>query len=327
MSEKSDEARLYGIGAVSRLTGLTDHTIRVWERRYSAVVTAKAPNGRRQYTEADVQKLALLRLLTERGVAISRIAGDTIDELGRRVESLRNLETDTQPRTLRVAVLGDFLPRQLREQKQCTARLELCIADSSRERFAADLRRQPVDVVVLEKPVLDAEALAEMQQHLSISGSARGVIVYSFGRTRDIEAAAGQGIVALRAPVPASHSAATNCATQPPAQPSRVTGRCTIRHRRRTNRPPGDIRGRLRPAASVHSNWRTWPRRRTAWTASARNTSCNWCRTSAHSRSTAIGVQTGTTRTPRCIATCTARPPKRERWSRVPWKSWPTPKG
>jgi DNA-binding transcriptional MerR regulator len=201
MSEKSDEARFYGVGAVSRLTGLTDHTIRVWERRYSAVVTAKAPNGRRQYTEADVQKLALLRLLTERGVAISRIAGDTIDELGRRVESLRNLETDTQPRTLRVAVLGDFLPRQLREQKQCTARLELCIADSSRERFAADLRRQPVDVVVLEKPVLDAEALAEMQQHLSISGSARGVIVYSFGRTRDIEAAAGQGIVALRAPV------------------------------------------------------------------------------------------------------------------------------
>ena len=201
MTEKSDEARFYGIGAVSRLTGLTDHTIRVWERRYSAVVTAKAPNGRHQYTEADVQKLALLKLLTERGVAISRIAGDTIDELGRRVESLRNLETDTQPRTLRVAVLGDFLPRQLQEQKQCSARLELCIADSSRERFAADLRRQPVDVVVLEKPVLDAEALAEMQQHLSISVSARGVIVYSFGRTRDIEAAAGQGIVALRAPV------------------------------------------------------------------------------------------------------------------------------
>jgi DNA-binding transcriptional MerR regulator len=201
MSEKSDDARFYGIGAVSRLTGLTDHTIRVWERRYSAVVTAKAPNGRRQYTEADVQKLALLKLLTERGVAISRIAGDTIDELGRRVESLRNLEANTQPRTVRVAVLGDFLPRQLREHKQCRARFELRIADSSRERFSADLRRQPVDVVVVEKPVLDAEALAEMQQHLSISGSARGVIVYSFGRTRDIEAAAGQGIVALRAPV------------------------------------------------------------------------------------------------------------------------------
>ena len=67
MSRKPDDPRLYGIGAVARLTGLTDHTIRVWERRYSAVVTARAPNGRRQYTEADVQKLSLLKSLTDHG--------------------------------------------------------------------------------------------------------------------------------------------------------------------------------------------------------------------------------------------------------------------
>jgi DNA-binding transcriptional MerR regulator len=201
MSEKSDDAPIYGIGAVARLTGLTDHTIRVWERRYSAVETARAPNGRRQYTEADVQKLALLKQLTERGIAISRIAGDTVEELGRRVESLRDLATDTQPRALRVAALGDLLPRRLQEQQHGTAPIDIRIADSSRDRFAADLKRQTVDVVVLEKPVLDADALAEMQQHLVAGGRARGVIVYSFARTRDVEAAEGQGIVALRAPV------------------------------------------------------------------------------------------------------------------------------
>lgn len=201
MPEKPDETRLYGIGAVSRLTGLTDHTIRVWERRYSAVVTARAHNGRRQYTEADVQKLGLLKLLTDRGISISRIAGDSIDALRRRVDSLRELAAGPEPTALSVAVLGDFLPRQLLEHKGGTAPLEIRVADSSRERFAADLRQQPVDVVVLEKPVLDVEALAEMQQHLSYSGSAQGVIVYSFGRTRDVEAAAEQGVVALRAPV------------------------------------------------------------------------------------------------------------------------------
>ncbi len=98
-------------------------------------------------------------------------------------------------------MLGDFLPRQLLEHKSGTAPLEIRIADSSRERFAADLRQQTVDVVVLERPVLDSETLAEMQRHLSDSGSAQGVIVYSFGRTRDIDAAAEAGIVALRAPV------------------------------------------------------------------------------------------------------------------------------
>jgi hypothetical protein len=201
MPEKPDESRLYGIGAVSRLTGLTDHTIRAWERRYSAVMTARAPNGRRQYTEADVQKLGLLRLLTDRGISIGRIAGDSIDALRQRVDSLRDLAAGAEPAALSVAVLGDFLPRRLLEHKAGTAPLEIRVADSSPERFAADLRQQPVDVVVLEKPVLDAEAVAEMQRHLSDSGSALGVIVYSFGRTRDIEAAAEQGLVPLRAPV------------------------------------------------------------------------------------------------------------------------------
>ena len=201
MSEKSDNARLYGIGAVARLTGLTDHTIRVWERRYAAVVAARASNGRRQYTEADVQKLGLLKLLTDRGISISRIATDSIDELKQRVDSLRDLAAGAAEAGVRVAVLGDFLPRQLLEHAGGTAPLEICIADSSRERFAADLRQQPVDVVVLERPVLDSETHAEMQRHLADSGCAHGVIVYSFGRTRDVEAVATEGIVALRAPV------------------------------------------------------------------------------------------------------------------------------
>ena len=200
MPGKPDGSPLYGIGTVSRLTGLTDHTIRVWERRYAAVTAARAPNGRRQYTEADVQKLALLKRLTENGIAISHVAGEPVDELRRRVDSICELAADARPRALRVAVLGDFLPRQLREQESAAA-LDLRIADSSRERFAADLHQQPVDVVVLERPVLDADTLDEMRQHLEGGGDAQGVIVYSFGRSRDVRAAAEQGIVALRAPV------------------------------------------------------------------------------------------------------------------------------
>jgi DNA-binding transcriptional MerR regulator len=199
MPENPIDPPLYGIGAVSRLTGLTDHTIRVWERRYAAVVTARAANGRRQYTEADVHKLSLLKRLTDQGISISRIAGDSIADLRRQVDSLRELAASTEPRAPRVAVLGDFLPRQLLEQG--SAGLDILLADSSRERFAADLQQQPVDVLVLERAVLDAETLAEMQQHLADSGAGQGVIVYSFGRSRDIESAAKQGIVALRAPI------------------------------------------------------------------------------------------------------------------------------
>jgi len=201
MPDKPDDSRLYGIGAVARLTGLTDHTIRVWERRYSAVVTARAVNGRRQYTEADVQKLALLKRLTDHGMSISCVAGDSIEELRSRADSCRELAAVAEAPALRVAVLGDFLPRQLLENRHGTASIDIRVADSSRERFAADLRQQSVDVVVLERPVLDVETLDELRQLLADSDVRQGVIVYSFGRSRDLEATAREGIAALRAPV------------------------------------------------------------------------------------------------------------------------------
>ena len=201
MSRKPDDPRLYGIGAVARLTGLTDHTIRVWERRYSAIVAARAPNGRRQYTEADVQKLSLLRTLTDHGIPISHVAGEALDELRRQVASLRELAGGNEPRAPRVAVLGDFLPHHLLQDHAGSAALEIRIADSSRERFLADLRQQAVDVIVLERPVLDADTLAEINEYLDGSSAGKGVIVYSFGRRRDIEAAASEGIAALQAPI------------------------------------------------------------------------------------------------------------------------------
>ena len=42
MVGKTSNKELYGIGAVAKATGLTDHTIRVWERRYAAVVAQRA---------------------------------------------------------------------------------------------------------------------------------------------------------------------------------------------------------------------------------------------------------------------------------------------
>ena len=191
MSRKPDDPRLYGIGAVARLTGLTDHTIRVWERRYSAVVTARAPNGRRQYTEADVQKLSLLKSLTDHDIPISHVAGESLAELQRQVASLRKLAGGTEPRAPRVAVLGDFLPHHLHQQRRHANVLA----------GAPHLQQQAVDVIVLERAVLDTDTLAEVSEYLDSSSAGKGVIVYSFGRRRDIEAATSEGIVALQAPI------------------------------------------------------------------------------------------------------------------------------
>lgn len=62
------------IDAVARRTGLTPHVIRIWEKRYQAVEPARSPTNRRQYTEDEIERLALLRELTRAGQSIGYVA-------------------------------------------------------------------------------------------------------------------------------------------------------------------------------------------------------------------------------------------------------------
>jgi len=70
------------IGAVAQQTGLSQHVLRIWERRYAAVEPKRRADGVRLYEEADVEKLALLRRVTESGYAIGRVAALTTSQLG-----------------------------------------------------------------------------------------------------------------------------------------------------------------------------------------------------------------------------------------------------
>ncbi len=62
------------IGAASRSSGVSPHTIRSWERRHHALAPYRSDAGGRLYTEADVQRLLLLRRAVDAGHAIGSIA-------------------------------------------------------------------------------------------------------------------------------------------------------------------------------------------------------------------------------------------------------------
>lgn len=68
----------YSVKAVAQRTGLTTHVIRVWEKRYGAVQPNRTGSNRRRYTQEEVDRLALLRAVTQAGHAISQIA--SLDE-------------------------------------------------------------------------------------------------------------------------------------------------------------------------------------------------------------------------------------------------------
>lgn len=73
----------YRVGMVAKLTGLTTHTLRTWERRYGAVVPERTDAGGRLYSSDDVQRLRLLRDLVDAGHAIGTVATLTDRELAR----------------------------------------------------------------------------------------------------------------------------------------------------------------------------------------------------------------------------------------------------
>ena len=73
--EESDAApRYYAIGTVVRRTGLSEHTLRVWERRYQVVAPERSHGRHRRYSEHDVRRLQLLRAAQRSGSAIAELA-------------------------------------------------------------------------------------------------------------------------------------------------------------------------------------------------------------------------------------------------------------
>lgn len=76
------------IQVVSRLTGLSPHVIRVWEKRYGAVVPARTGTNRRLYSEEEVERLRLLARATEVGHKIGIIATLGLEDLRRLVATI-----------------------------------------------------------------------------------------------------------------------------------------------------------------------------------------------------------------------------------------------
>ena len=69
------------IQLASRLSGLSAHVIRIWERRYGALSPTRTDTNRRMYCEEAIKRLRLLRELTENGHRIGGVAKLPTEEL------------------------------------------------------------------------------------------------------------------------------------------------------------------------------------------------------------------------------------------------------
>ncbi len=83
----------YGIQIVSNLSGIGIHTIRKWEQRYKALTPERENNGRRLYSDEEIEKLQLLHELTTAGHSISKVAKLNNDELKNLLEKVSQGKT------------------------------------------------------------------------------------------------------------------------------------------------------------------------------------------------------------------------------------------
>lgn len=196
----------YGIGAVTRLTGLPAHTLRIWERRYGAVNAQRSEAGRRLYSDADVARLLLLKQLSDRGDRIGRIANLSDESLRDRLKqhAEHRAHRDQAIATPRVAVFGELLAAKLNAG---LPGCEVVTAAHDLALFTADVLKLRPDVLIVELTALDPDTDELLANLRAASGAGRVIVVFGFARRQDVARLSDDATLLVRAPAEAAELA------------------------------------------------------------------------------------------------------------------------
>jgi DNA-binding transcriptional MerR regulator len=202
MSNTEVSASGYKIGAVSRLTGITPDTLRVWERRYAAVTPKRTAGGGRLYTTEDIARLKLIRRLVDKGDTISVVAGLSHDELQQRLSESRSDAAVEVPSTpCRVVIIGELLSLKLEAERDSLAGITLTASYDTLQAFLAETGILEADVLVVEQPTLQAERAIQVTDWITRINASHAVIVYRFATREALEQLPRSKCTTLLAPV------------------------------------------------------------------------------------------------------------------------------
>lgn len=125
------------IGDVVQATGLTEATLRAWERRYDFPRPRREPSGHRRYAAVEVERILRVLAERERGIALpvaierARLSPSPVPSL---FAQLRERRPGLQPMTVRKRHLTP-LARAIEEESAARAERALLIGCFQRERY------------------------------------------------------------------------------------------------------------------------------------------------------------------------------------------------
>ncbi len=214
----------YTIGVVARRTNIHPETLRIWERRYQLVVPDRNDTGRRLYSEDDIQKLSLVKQLTDIGHPVGGLADLSIPSLRSRLATAEASAPPAKtpvktPQKCRVLFIGESLGLRMKRETHATDRIEIVACLRTKDELAATATTVRAEVLVLESSTVNDESLTIIRRQLTQSRCAGAVVVFSFGTRAAVTQLENAGILCMKAPVTAAevHRA---CLSLQPALPT-----------------------------------------------------------------------------------------------------------
>jgi len=192
----------YRIGAVSKLTGISPDSLRIWERRYEAVVPQRTPSGGRLYSAEDVARLRLMKMLVDAGDSIGTVAMLSHEDLEARAERARPVAAPmVSEGPCRVSIVGDALALKVESARDTLREIELVTRFKNLEDFRSAVADTDADMVIIDQPTLQDEAVVEISDLLARSDARHAVILYRFTTQGALQRLPQARCSALRAPV------------------------------------------------------------------------------------------------------------------------------
>jgi DNA-binding transcriptional MerR regulator len=223
-------------GTAARLAGVPVATLRVWERRYGVVAAPKTTTGQRLYSGHDVQRLRLIKQLTERGHAIGTIAALGLPALEALAagELMAAAPLAAATNAQRTWVVGRAAAHKL--QAAGVTPLRVCQdLDEAEARATAPAAGEATDILLVQLNSLQPLAASRVRALAQRLQAKAVVVLYAFGAEAVADAlraagaavrrepATGRELAALMGATPAATLAAPAAAPLPPVEPRRFS--------------------------------------------------------------------------------------------------------
>ncbi len=210
---KDNKTPRHRSGAVAQMLHMPVATLRVWERRYQVSQAVLTASGQRLYSAADVQRLALLKQLTDLGHAIGSLAALDMPELLDVAATHAGAENVSQvhraapaPQATgawRVAVIGPALARRLQRPallQHLKRTLVLLGPFDNAAQANQALQGVPVDALLVHEPSLHSDWLTALRADAPELQATPKALLYGFAADATCEALAQAGVALLREP-------------------------------------------------------------------------------------------------------------------------------